>query len=786
MLWTAVIWSWHTLTYSIQRVSTFSFSHRLLVLACTSMVHVILGASLYRLVSGDSWSCALFKSYGVLFRAPGFAVSNEPTLAASVVMNTLFIFGLFVFAVLIGMISDEIKQQIHAMRVGDVELRLRGHTLVLNWNGLTLSLLRQLCHAQNDPKHRLYKRPVVVLADRPRADMDLAVYTAMRGFKFEVFVRSGRPSKQQDLQRVAAHTAGTVLLLQPEPCSNEAAAEALKVTTLISLRCLQLTQSNDDRETYYQPGSAKRMLRNITAGMCRCLDSILVSLTGRRMFTLMYIRFSRSSSSFNAALASSKSSRAESMRVVVQVPNIQPQEDDILGFLHSTTASVSNVQGARLLSQRMLDRLVAQTAVQPGTAHAFREILRAGGDSAQLCFCDVDQQLAVTFKAAQQKFTDAVLLGVLVDADRQLLLNPADDYRLQEGDRLLGYTRQARLSPRTGASNRKSSGWPRLGRPMSRASSMSSRGLHVVSSNSNVTTEGLANSHGTSVGPDRPLNLIVVGWSEAAVAGLLSSLQETAPEGSSITVLHQKGQTQPDVEPAAVAAAAVAAATAAAAVIGAASSKHSVADSDTGDDNEQHLPGHVLQQQQGECAETIRQPQQQIACRHVHVAEPCSVQALLNAGIAEADSIVFGGHLAPQASGEADAMVVAALLAVQQALTPAGSAAAASWPSVHRQEPPAGNNSSSSGSNSSKQQSGRSRPLRRSETGAVLQLHVVAVLGSYSLRKAVQVFLGSMLVRNFSYEIMVLDEYAAAMLVQVGALFLTSSCKQGMCSALRC
>ena len=85
---------------------------------------------------------------------------------------------------------------------------------------------------------------------------------------------------------------------------------------------------------------------------------------------------------------------------------------------------------------------MAQTACQPGTAHAFREILRAGGDSAQLCFCEVDHHLAVTFKAAQQKFADAVLLGVLADADRQLLLNPADDYQLQEGDRLLGYTRQ--------------------------------------------------------------------------------------------------------------------------------------------------------------------------------------------------------------------------------------------------------------------------------------------------------------------------------------------------------
>jgi hypothetical protein len=55
-------------------------------------------------------------------------------------------------------------RQIQAMRNGDVPLQLRGHTLVLNWNSLTLSLLRQLYHAQHDPKHCLYKRPVVVLA----------------------------------------------------------------------------------------------------------------------------------------------------------------------------------------------------------------------------------------------------------------------------------------------------------------------------------------------------------------------------------------------------------------------------------------------------------------------------------------------------------------------------------------------------------------------------------------------------------------------------------------------
>lgn len=126
MMWTAALWSWHHLNYSIQRVSTFSFGHRLVVLACISAVHVAVGAFLYRLVSGDPWSSALFKSYGVLFRAPGFAVSNEPTLAASLVVNTLFIFGMFVFAVLVGMISDEIKQQVR-QGCGEMHLMLKDH-----------------------------------------------------------------------------------------------------------------------------------------------------------------------------------------------------------------------------------------------------------------------------------------------------------------------------------------------------------------------------------------------------------------------------------------------------------------------------------------------------------------------------------------------------------------------------------------------------------------------------------------------------------------------------------
>lgn len=277
---------------------------------------------------------------------------------------------------------------------------------------------------------------------------------------------------------------------------------------------------------------------------------------------------------------------------------------------------------------------------------------------------------------------------------------------------------------------------------------MSSRRLHVVPSNSNMATDSLP-QQGGSASPNKALNIVVLGWLDSAVHGLLRHLQESAPAGSCFTVIHQQWQQQ-DKEGTAVTAAAIAAAAATAAVVSSVVSDSSSASAGGNSKNnaiesQQPVPGYT-----GE-------PQQQPTCRHLFFQDPCSVQSLQAAGVAEADSIIIGGHLGPQASGEADAMVIAALLAVQQALQ--------------------------TGSETDPQQSritpdsqtrrdltavvGSYSLVRRSDCGGSLRLHVVAVLSSYSLRRAAQTFLGSMLVRDFSYEIMVLDEYAAAMLVQV-------------------
>jgi hypothetical protein len=100
------------LSYSFQRVSLSDVKTRLLYLSAVILVNIFVGGCLYRCASGQSWGSSLFKTYGVLFRAPGVGVFAEETVAASLVLNVIFIFSLFVFAAFLGMISDEIKQQV--------------------------------------------------------------------------------------------------------------------------------------------------------------------------------------------------------------------------------------------------------------------------------------------------------------------------------------------------------------------------------------------------------------------------------------------------------------------------------------------------------------------------------------------------------------------------------------------------------------------------------------------------------------------------------------------------
>ena len=60
------------------------------------------------------------------------------------------------------------------------------------------------------------RRPVVVLAERDKDDMDKQLKKALRGQKLEWHTRSGAPHAIADLDKVAAGQARTIIVLQPD------------------------------------------------------------------------------------------------------------------------------------------------------------------------------------------------------------------------------------------------------------------------------------------------------------------------------------------------------------------------------------------------------------------------------------------------------------------------------------------------------------------------------------------------------------------------------------------
>ena len=77
-----------------------------------SLLNVSIGAIAYKLASGRSWATSFFRVYSVLLDAPNASCLDDTGLAASLVLNVLYIVGLVVFAVLIGMVGEEVAVQV--------------------------------------------------------------------------------------------------------------------------------------------------------------------------------------------------------------------------------------------------------------------------------------------------------------------------------------------------------------------------------------------------------------------------------------------------------------------------------------------------------------------------------------------------------------------------------------------------------------------------------------------------------------------------------------------------
>jgi len=149
-------------------------------------------------------------------------------------MNFSFSFGgAFVFGLVISFLSNAIDDRVAGLRQGKTKVIESGHTLILGWNSRVLSLVDQLCQA-NESEGGL---TIVILAEEEKEGMDDFLMDAFppedrRGSK--IVTRGGSPIEPNQLIKVAAPYARSIVILSTGDDPDEADAQSVRVTLALT------------------------------------------------------------------------------------------------------------------------------------------------------------------------------------------------------------------------------------------------------------------------------------------------------------------------------------------------------------------------------------------------------------------------------------------------------------------------------------------------------------------------------------------------------------------------
>ena len=151
--------------------------------------------------------------------------------------------GMFITALLLGIVGDAIAEYIDDLKKGKSDVLEGGHTLILGWSDKLLPILDQVSQANESDGGGC----IVVLADKDKEEQEGIIddfgYDD-RGTR--VICRQGNPLLVNDLRKVSASKAKAIVVLADESASpDEADARCLRmVLSLIGLR----DHKNEDGE----------------------------------------------------------------------------------------------------------------------------------------------------------------------------------------------------------------------------------------------------------------------------------------------------------------------------------------------------------------------------------------------------------------------------------------------------------------------------------------------------------------------------------------------------------
>jgi hypothetical protein len=220
--------------YVAQRVFEWPLYGKMLVIM-TAMVPLVLGAAaMYKHVSEEEWGESIAKTFYWMNDVPGADSTGEESLKTIVVAQLIVFIGMFTFAILIGVVSDEIASKVDEVKNGNSKVYEKDHTVIVNWNKQLIPLLKQIAVAKSEGIG--FQKPVVLLADRDKEEMDNIIADELSDSpEITIVTRQGQGYDAEDLDRVNAWNAERVVVLH-EDGDDMGTIESNKAATVLNVR----------------------------------------------------------------------------------------------------------------------------------------------------------------------------------------------------------------------------------------------------------------------------------------------------------------------------------------------------------------------------------------------------------------------------------------------------------------------------------------------------------------------------------------------------------------------
>ncbi|TDD19764.1 CASTOR/POLLUX-related putative ion channel [Nonomuraea diastatica] len=163
--------------------------------------------------------------------SPGKISSDEGSTAYMTVMFVGSLGGIFIVSMLVGLLSNGLKQKVDRLRRGRSRIVESGHTVVLGWSDQIFTIVAELAKAQASQRNSV----IAILAERDKLEMEEQIREQAGDLgKTRIVCRTGRPTEPHDLDLMNLAAARSVVVLSPE--REDPDAHVIKILLALAKR----------------------------------------------------------------------------------------------------------------------------------------------------------------------------------------------------------------------------------------------------------------------------------------------------------------------------------------------------------------------------------------------------------------------------------------------------------------------------------------------------------------------------------------------------------------------